>query len=123
MIEGVDGDNISDLGREYLGELLRLEDALGVKLSFLARNPAAQTEAWLRADVQELKGGVNIDCLRFGLSIDHSLTAVRAHSGRLSALCIYHSKSLLYGTFVWVHRALNSPKRRFPARAAAQNVY
>jgi hypothetical protein len=43
---------------------------------------------------------------------------VRARPGWLSTLSVSHSKSGLYGTFVWVHRALNSQKRRFPARAA-----
>jgi hypothetical protein len=28
--------------------------------------------------------------------------------------------SILYGAFVWAHRARNGPKRRFPARAGAQ---
>jgi hypothetical protein len=37
--------------------------------------------------------------------------------GRLSALSVFHSKSVLYGAFVWARRALNNPKRRFPARA------
>jgi hypothetical protein len=38
--------------------------------------------------------------------------------GRLSALSVFHSKSCLYGAFVWARRALNSQKRRFSARAA-----
>jgi hypothetical protein len=38
-------------------------------------------------------------------------------SGRLSALSVSHSKSVLCGTFVWARSVLNSPKRRFPARA------
>ena len=37
--------------------------------------------------------------------------------GRLSGLSVFHSKSVLYGAFVWARRALNDPKRRFPARA------
>ena len=36
---------------------------------------------------------------------------------RLSALSVFHSKSVLYGGFVWAHRALKHLKRRFPARA------
>ena len=47
------------------------------------------------------------------------LRTVRAPSGRLSALSVSHSKSVLYGGFVWARRALNSPKRRFPTRAGA----
>ena len=45
------------------------------------------------------------------------LETVRARPGRLSALSVFHSKSILYGACVWERRALNSPKRRFPARA------
>ena len=37
--------------------------------------------------------------------------------GRLSALSVFHRKSILYGAFVWESRALNGPFRRFPARA------
>jgi hypothetical protein len=39
--------------------------------------------------------------------------------GRLSALSVFLSKSVFYGAFVWARRALNGPKRRFPARAVA----
>jgi hypothetical protein len=39
--------------------------------------------------------------------------------GRLSALSVFLSKSFFYGAFVWARRALNRPKRRFPARAGA----
>ena len=39
---------------------------------------------------------------------------VRALLGRLSALCVSHSKSVLYGTFARARRPLNLPKRRFP---------
>jgi hypothetical protein len=45
------------------------------------------------------------------------LLTVRAVPGRLSALSVFLLKSILYGAFVWARRALNSPKRRFPARA------
>jgi hypothetical protein len=37
--------------------------------------------------------------------------------GRLSALSVSLCKSVFYGAFVWARRALNSQKRRFPARA------
>ena len=37
--------------------------------------------------------------------------------GRLSALSILYSRYSLYGGSVWACRDLNSPKRRFPARA------
>jgi hypothetical protein len=46
---------------------------------------------------------------------------VRAHPGRLSALRVSHSKSVLYGVFVWARRALTSQKRRFPARAGEKD--
>jgi hypothetical protein len=47
---------------------------------------------------------------------------VRARRGRSSALSVFHSKSFLYGAFVWVRRALNKQKRRFPARAEVRRV-
>jgi hypothetical protein len=37
--------------------------------------------------------------------------------GRLSALCVFHRKTILYGGFVWAHRGLNGRKWRFLARA------
>ena len=37
--------------------------------------------------------------------------------GRLSALCVFLCKSVLYGAFVWARRALNGQNCRFPARA------
>jgi hypothetical protein len=45
------------------------------------------------------------------------LRKVRPRPGRLSGLGIFHCESVLYGAFVWARRALNSPKRRFAARA------
>jgi hypothetical protein len=42
---------------------------------------------------------------------------VRAAQGRLSALNVFHSKSILYGTFVWACRALSCQNRWFLARA------
>jgi hypothetical protein len=42
---------------------------------------------------------------------------VRACAGRLSGLSVSHSKSFLYGAFVWARRALSRSKRRFSARA------
>jgi NADPH oxidase len=39
--------------------------------------------------------------------------------GRLSDLSVSHSKSVLYGAFVWARRVLNNQKWRFPARADA----
>ena len=43
-------------------------------------------------------------------------------SSRLSALSFFHSESVLYRAFVWARRALNSQKRRLPARGADQEV-
>jgi GTPase len=39
--------------------------------------------------------------------------------GRLKGLSVFHSKSILYGAFVWARRALNSQNWVFPARAVA----
>ena len=36
--------------------------------------------------------------------------SARAAQGWLSALSVYHSKSVLYGAFVWARRALNNQK-------------
>jgi hypothetical protein len=45
----------------------------------------------------------------------------RSGLGRLSAISVSHSKSVLYDAFVWARRALNGPNgpngRWFPARA------
>ena len=51
-----------------------------------------------------------------------SATTVRALSGRLSGLSVFHSKSVFYGAFVWVRRALNVQKWRFLARAVAREA-
>jgi hypothetical protein len=57
---------------------------------------------------------INID----GVCFEHvHPDTVRARPGRLSTLSVSHSKSFFYGAFAWARRALNSPKRRFPARA------
>jgi hypothetical protein len=47
---------------------------------------------------------------------------VRARPGRVSALSVFHSESVLYGAFVWARRALNGPKRRFLARGSTAGV-
>jgi hypothetical protein len=44
------------------------------------------------------------------------LYTVRAARGRLYGLHVPHSKSILYDSFVWAHRALNHYKRRLPGR-------
>ena len=44
------------------------------------------------------------------------LATVRAAQERLSAISVFHRKFILYGGFVWARGALNSRKRRFPAR-------
>jgi hypothetical protein len=46
---------------------------------------------------------------------------VRARPGRLSALRVFHSKSVLYGAFVWARMPLNRQKWRFPARAGRRS--
>ena len=40
----------------------------------------------------------------------------------MGALSVFHSESLLRGTFVWARRAANNQKRRFPARAVRASV-
>jgi hypothetical protein len=47
------------------------------------------------------------------------MESVRALPGSLRFLCIFHRTLVLCGAFVCVRRELNSPKRRFRARAVA----
>ena len=47
---------------------------------------------------------------------------VRTLSGRLSARADFHRKLDLHVAFVWARKALNRPKRRFPARAADARI-
>jgi hypothetical protein len=72
-------------------------------------------------EYMEKSGGIGtvpmIEDDGFHLLESHAILTVRARLGRLSALSVSVSKSGLYGAFVWVRRALNRPKRRFPARA------
>ena len=57
-------------------------------------------------------------CARLTLaSCPTRCAAVRARPGRSSFLSVLQTKSFLYGGFVWPRRALNSLKRRLPARA------
>ena len=42
--------------------------------------------------------------------------------GHLSTLSVFLCKSVFYGAFVWARRALNSRKRRFPARAVYRPI-
>ena len=46
---------------------------------------------------------------------------VRAAQGWLSTIRVFLWKSILYGAFLWVCKALNSPKRRIPARAVEKD--
>ena len=46
-----------------------------------------------------------------------SSSTVHAHPGWLSGVSFFLCKSIVYGAFVWVRRALNGRERRFPARA------
>ena len=55
--------------------------------------------------------------LKIDERFDKMRAAVRACPGRLSALSVSHSKSVLYGGFVWACISLNDQKWRFPARA------
>ena len=57
---------------------------------------------------------------------DWRMAPARARPGRLSALSrlsVSHSKAVLCGAFVWARRALNRPKRRFPARAGREDFF
>ena len=70
----------------------------------------------------DFEGYTNIDLKRaethIGSGPDLKIpNPVRAAQRRLSSLSVFHKKSVLYGAFVWACRALNIPKRRFPARA------
>jgi hypothetical protein len=47
------------------------------------------------------------------------MTYCPGRQGRLSALSVFLCKPVLYGAFVWAHRALNHQKWRFPARAVS----
>ena len=47
------------------------------------------------------------------ISAELSAAAVRARPGRLSGLSVSHSKSVLYGVFVWARRALKRQKTAF----------
>jgi hypothetical protein len=50
--------------------------------------------------------------------LGHDFSHCPGRPGRaLSALSVFLCKSVFYGAFVWARRALNSEKRRFPARA------
>ena len=53
------------------------------------------------------EGGVHADVQRGA--------RLRVRPGRLGALSACHSKSVLYGGFVWARSARSRPKRRFPA--------
>jgi hypothetical protein len=48
--------------------------------------------------------------------------SVRARPGWLSALSVFHSRSVLYGAFVWAPRALNIQTRWFPARVVPRRL-
>ena len=59
---------------------------------------------------------------RSGGAKNGEISIVRAAQGRLSALSVFLCKSVLYGAIVWARRALNSQKRRFPARAVVDDA-
>ena len=65
----------------------------------------------------EIKGGAGLCLSAAGEELRPSIDPVWARLGRLSALSVSHCKSVFYSVFVWGCRALNSQKRRFPARA------
>ena len=64
------------------------------------------------------KGYTRTDASAHGsCTADNRCGTVRAAPGPLSAISVCLLQSVFYGAFVWAHRALNRPKRRFPARA------
>ena len=59
-------------------------------------------------------------CIESGMQTSSGMDtfgSVRAAQGLLSALSVFLCKFVLYGVFVWAHRALKHQKRRFRARA------
>ena len=82
---------------------------------------ALHAEDTLAVDIQALQRTMAAEVKLAGAAAKESGGAVRAALGRLSALSVFHRKSFLYGAFVWAHRALNRPKRRFPARAGSES--
>ena len=76
-------------------------------------SPMARREFFLPPFYGAAEAGVS------GYMCSYSSITVRAAQGRLSGLIVSHNKSVFNGAFVWARRALNSRKRRFPARAGA----
>jgi hypothetical protein len=80
-------------------------------------NPHDSDRGYLEADLR-----LSCEDLRYKFMLTLGLAAVftvRALPGRLRALSVFLSKSVLYGTVAWASRALNSRKRRFPALAVS----
>jgi hypothetical protein len=69
------------------------------------------------AAVQSMQGKVLAGRV-MRVEVAKSCPTVRPAQGRLSALSVFHRKSIFYGAFVWARRPFNRPKLRFPARAA-----
>jgi hypothetical protein len=68
----------------------------------------------------EMSRGLDINHLDEENQTPIYIATVWAAQGRLSALSVFPTTPVLYGAFVWARRALNSRKRRFPARAGEE---
>ena len=107
----------TDLGAERLGEWQT--EAVAGYLGGAAASalpPAGSYPAQGRAtpDVSALGEGYQVIV---GGQVHGVGGTVRAALRWLSVLSVSIYSSILYGAFAWAHRALNGPKRRFPARA------
>ena len=106
-----------------------LDCALGQEIGTIySKQELAQlVEQHAEADESDITAA-DTNLLKGALKFSSISIAVRAAQGRLSAIGVFHRKSILYGDFVWARRALNGLKRRFPARAvvmlsAGQLIY
>jgi hypothetical protein len=81
--------------------------------------PAATSSRPAVAITSSKPAGPTLTELAAAAKWPESRYAVRPRPGRLRALSVFHSRSILYGPFVWTRRALNGRKWRLPARAVA----
>jgi hypothetical protein len=88
----------------------------GTKVSFAGDSAEGFDQPRL-AQTEPAGGSMATRCYAGARRFGAGASSVRACLGRLSALSVLHSQSVLYGAFVWDRRALNSPKRWLPARA------
>jgi len=94
LFDNFDSDASGSIGKAELSDLVEM---LGTRLN------DAELQAAVEAMDGDGSGEVEFD----------ELFAVRDRPGRSSALSISHSKSVLYGAFVWARGALNRRKRMY----------